>query len=348
MGRMEQARKQLAKAIACRYPNHDVEREEWLALAQSGQMRDAQPHLAELLINPGEDGAEICEAFVNGYFLTNQFNKALELLSTWEAAFPQDSQPHFFRGKYEEGRANFSEAVNAYRQGLLRESDRHELRLGLSRCLIALHQHEEASMLLDSLKAETPNHPDVLETLGRCLLQRGEMEKSLEVLNQLLNQDPRHVNARLLIARCYLEGRRYQEALSLLTELVAERSFDIEVRYSLAQALQAVGDTQHAAEEFRFVTVAREAISHARKMADTVISKEPSNADLRYQIGVILLKYESPEAGAGWLRSALEFAPDHPRANLALAEYYKQRGFLDLAKSHRKHTGRSDGVGDGP
>ena len=348
MGRMDKVCAHLAKAAVRSFPKRELDREEWLALAQSGQMRDAQPHLSELLVNPGDDGAEICEAYVNGFFLTNQFDRAFELLAAWEAAFPQDSQPYLFRGRYQEGRANFSEAIAAYRQGLFRESGRHDFLLNLSRCLIALHEHEEASQILTHLQTEMPNDAEVHEVMGRCLLQRGETEKSRQVLNKLLNLFPKHATARLLMARCYQEERRYQDSLTLLEELAAERSFDIEVRYSFALTLQSTGDTHRAAKEFQFVTTAREAIAQARQMADTVIAKEPRNADLRYQIGAILLKYESPEAGAGWLRSALEFDPNHQLSHRALAEFYEQRGLVDFARSHREQQQASKTSGKDP
>ena len=120
------------------------------------------------------------------------------------------------------------------------------------------------------------------------------------------------------------------------------------MRYSFALTLQSTGDTHRAAKEFQFVTTAREAIAQARQMADTVIAKEPRNADLRYQIGAILLKYESPEAGAGWLRSALEFDPNHQLSHRALAEFYEQRGLVDFARSHREQQQSSKTSGKDP
>ena len=336
LGRMDQAHEHLAKAWTRTYSKRELIREEWLALAQSGQMRDAHPHLSELLVNPGDDGAEICEAFVNGFFLTNRFPEAFELLSVWEGAFPQDSQPYLFRGRYQDGRANTSEAIAAYRQGLQRESGRRDLQLNLARGLVLLHEHDEATQILKRLQRETPNDVNVLEAVGRCLLQQGQAEESRRVLVKLLEVSPKHAMGRLLLARVHLEERDYPEALRFLKELADERRFDIEVRYSFALALQSMGDTRRAAEEFQFVTSAREAIARARQMADIVMAKEPQNADLRYQIGVILLKYESPEAGAGWLRSVLEFDPDHRLAHRALAEYYEQRDFTKLARTHRE------------
>src|SRR5262245_59055767 len=103
LGRMKEAREHLTRASLLSISSKAIAREEWLALAQSGQMREAYPHLSELLIDPGEDGPEICEAYVNGFFLTTRFRDAFELLTVWEKDFPQDSQPYLFRGRYFQG-----------------------------------------------------------------------------------------------------------------------------------------------------------------------------------------------------------------------------------------------------
>ena len=336
LGRMDKAREHLAKAWKLRFPQKNLIREEWLALAQSGQMRDADPHLAELLINPGDDGPEICEAYVNGYFLTNRFREAFDLLDVWQEAFPQDSQPYLFRGRYHESRSSPTEAIADYRRGLQRDAKHRDLQLNLARCLVVRHEHDEAAQILKRLQTETPNAVEVLEVAGQCLLQQGQLDESRQVLTKLLELSPQHALGRLLLARWHLQERQNPEALQLLEELAAERSFDIEVRYSFALALQQAGDDRRAGEEFRFVVAAREAMIQARQMVDRVVTKEPQNSDLRYRIGVILLQYESPEAGAGWLRSVLELDPQHRLTHRALAEYYEKRHFTELARTHRE------------
>lgn len=343
LGDMNSVRKHLESALRLGYPKKAILREEWLAQAQSGQMSEAEPHLSELLQDAGDDGAEICEAYVNGYFLTTRFREAFELLDVWQADFPKDAQPYLFRGRYLQSQNAAKEAVAAYREGLKLEPWRHDLQLNLARCLVALHEHAEAAEILNRLETQTPNDPEVLENLGTCLLQRGQLPESVRFLTRLLEIQPRHAGGRLTLARVYLQEQRHEEALGLLKELAAERPFDIEVRYSHALTLLAAGEKERAAEEFRFVKTAREAMDGARRMMEVVTRKEPGNVDLRYQIGSLLLKYESPESGAGWLRSVLEIDSSHRPTHEALVGYYELLGNRELADQHRRYLQRSTG-----
>lgn len=338
---MNSVRKHLEIALRFGHPKKAVFREEWLAQAQSGQMREADRHLSELLQDAGNDGAQICEAYVNGYFLTTRFREAFELLDVWQAAFPQDAQPYLFRGRYLEAQNSANVAAATYREGLMLEPWRHDLQLSLARCLLALHEYAEAAEILNRLEVQSPNDPEVLKYLGTCLLQGGQLPESVRFLTRLLDVQPQHAGGRLTLARVYLQEQRRDEAYSLLKELATERPFDTEVRYSYALALLSAGEKERAADEFRFVSTAREAMDKARRMMDIVSRREPENVELRYQIGSLLLQYESPESGAGWLRSVLEIDANHRPTHEALVGYYDRIGSKDLADLHRRHLQQS-------
>src|SRR5947207_1480547 len=79
----------------------DAVRREWiLTNAQSGRLGEAEPALERLLVDPQDDGAEICEAFVTGYFANYRIDSAMQLLDAWERDYPTDGQPHYLRGKF--------------------------------------------------------------------------------------------------------------------------------------------------------------------------------------------------------------------------------------------------------
>ena len=63
-GHLDKVHESLEQAAKLGVTRNRIRREEWLAMAQAGQMKEARPHLSELLINPGDDGPEICEAYV--------------------------------------------------------------------------------------------------------------------------------------------------------------------------------------------------------------------------------------------------------------------------------------------
>lgn len=337
-GEMNLVRTYLESALRCGLARTKVEREEWLALAQSGQMREAGPHLAELLENAGEDGQDICEAFVNGFFQTNRFDRGFELLEVWQKQYPDDAQPFLFRGRYLEAYGSSSVAANAYRDGLKKAPERLDLKIGLARCLNQTHEHAESSQILQTLRIGHPRDPEILNLLATNLMERGLLNEARRVLSELQAIAPKHPNARLLLGQLHLQSSQSDEAVEVLGRLAAERPFDVNARYAYARALLAHGESEKASDEFRFVSTAREELTHARSLVETVNSKEPNNVELRHKIGVLLLQYESPDAGAGWLRSVLEIAPNHGPTHARLADYYKSMNNIRLERSHRQRA----------
>lgn len=344
LGKMLQVRSHLENALRLGYDVKAVTREQWLAQAQSGQMREAEPHLASLLVNQDEDVRNVSEAYVNGFFLTNKLADAFRLLDVWQADFPDDPQPYVFRGQFFESRTRFADAENAYREALHRGPQRIDLQIRLARCLVVLRKYDEGRLQIDKILAKSSRHPpEVQEILANCLFEQGEAEECRRLTEQLLTESPRNVTLRKLSVKLQLQEGQSPTVPSLLTELVTERPFDLEVRYLYATTLQGAGETKRAADEFQFVAAARNEIARARKLQETIEFHQPANVDLRYQIGEILLKYESPEAGAGWMRSVLEIDPTHQPAHQALADYYQRIRAYEQAQEHRAHLKGSPG-----
>jgi len=98
-GDIGDARNWLGVALALGTDRRAVQREMILASAQAGRMRDAELWLNELLLHPGDDGQDIFEAFVTGFYVNNEFGKADTLTTSWIADFPDNSYPWIFRAK---------------------------------------------------------------------------------------------------------------------------------------------------------------------------------------------------------------------------------------------------------
>ncbi|MCA9069661.1 MAG: hypothetical protein KDA84_12090, partial [Planctomycetaceae bacterium] len=117
LGKFEKVHDQLLQAERAGFDPERIQRERWLTLAQSGRMREVELHLPTLLTSPGEDGPEICEAFVNGYFSTYRFDQGLQILDVWKKDFPDDPQPYVFSGQYYRHLEDWKKAEEAFREG---------------------------------------------------------------------------------------------------------------------------------------------------------------------------------------------------------------------------------------
>ena len=334
LGRMNEVRHHLLRARALGWPRDLVQREEWLAMAQSGQIASAEPYLGELLRNQRDDGAEICEAFVEGYFASYRFTKGLLLVDAWETDFPNDPRPHLYRGLAFENSKSWDKAAQSYRRAVELSSDDTNCRLRLAGVLINLHKYDEAVEHLQVCLDSHSDDPDVLCRYSECLRAQGQIDKSRMVLTQALTRDPHHQQSRLNMGQLELMGGDFEAAIRWLRRLCDETPTDVEARYALAQSLQAAGQTDAARSHFDFVTESREKMQEVQRLTDPDRFR-PDDPEVRYQIGIRLLRYDNPSHGAAWLRSVLEVDPGHQATHATLAEFYASIGSTDLAEHHR-------------
>jgi Tfp pilus assembly protein PilF len=341
-GDMEGVRRHLRSAWQLGFPADRIEREEWLAMAQSGQMREAYPQLSQLLLDPRDDGQEICEAYVNGLFVACRFHEAFELLDVWQSEYPQESQPYLFRARYQALVGDTKSAVQTCRDGLRLEPDRYELQVLLAMYLVALHDFDEADKTLLELLEKHSNDTAVLATWSECLVAQGRNQEAAGVLSRLLQIEPENVKGRLAAAQLELDAGRKTAALEQAQSIVHACPYDVEARMLLATCLQACGMREEAQAEFRRADRSRQALQDMRLLWEAVLTDQPDDVEIRYQLGITIMEHNSPEAGASWLRSVLELDPHHLGAHRALAEYYERIESHDLARKHREMAERTE------
>jgi tetratricopeptide (TPR) repeat protein len=316
-----------------------VQRETWLLWAQSGRLEEAEPHLASLLMDPGDDGPDICHAYVLGYFAGFRFQQASELLDAWEKQYPQDAQPYFMRGYLMAALQRKRDSAAAYRQGLEIAPHETAMRCRLADVLIETHELDEAGEHLRQCLEEDPQDPDILLSWATWLFARGDAEQACAVLEQLLGIAPGQFEGQRLLGEVELSRGRYREALRCLEPAAKQRPYDRKCRYLLGRALVALGRDVEAKPHLDYSSEAGRAILRMEDQVPTLVSR-PDDAQLRYEIGTTLLKYGSPDDGVKWLQTVLRLQPDHPGAHQALAAYYEARGDRQRALPHRQHRRR--------
>ncbi len=312
-----------------------LEREQWLTLAQSGQIQEAEPHLRQLLQNPGEDAPEICEAFVAGYFRNYQYPRAIPMLTAWEADFPQDPRPHELRGVWFRDAGRWREAAAFYEKALELAPGLTRIRRDMAVCLQELHEYDKAETQFLQCLSETPDDNLLLTYWGELLLSTGKAAEAKSVLQRVLNVDSGNQNARFAMARTLLMDGDAKAAVEFLQPLHREKPSDSAIQYSLASALQASGKTEQAAEMFKQVTVSEEKLRQKTVLIDS-LDQDPNQPDVRYEIAMISMNHESPEEGLRWLLSVIDLNPRHAASHVALADYYHRIGNAELTDKYRK------------
>ena len=334
-GKLDLVREHLMTAWDQGVPVERLEREQWLTLAQSGQIQEAEPHLRQLLQNPGDDAPEICEAFVAGYFRNYQFSRALPMLTAWEADFPDDPRPHELRGLWFQDAGRWREAAASYEKALELVPGQTRIRRDMAICLSELHEYDKAETQFLQCLRETPDDSLLLIYWGELLLSNGKASEARSVFQGVLNVDPGNHNARFAMARTLLIDGDAKAALEILQPLHVENPSDSAVQYSLASALQASGKTEQAAEMFQQVTAAEEQLRRKQVMIDS-LDQDPNQPEVRYEIAMISMNHESPDEGLRWLLSVIDLDPRHAASHVALADHYHRIGNAELKEKHRE------------
>lgn len=336
-GRMSAVKEHLTLAQEYGLARERIEREQWLALAQDGQMRAAEPHLSELLLKPDGDEQEILNAYVIGYLKAQSLGKAKQLLDAWAKDFPNTAEPHFLRGVIEQDATSWGPAIEHFQTALAADPKHPRAALHLAHCLLSMKRHQEALTYFERASQLPAAEREAKVGMAQCLTDLGRNEEARTLLQDVLIQEPQHMEATLELARLEVDNAEYDQALERLQRLYQRRPRDYDVRFTLATALRGLGRAEEAKEHFEVVSLARSALRRASTLADGT----GQDLETRYQIGLIYLEYGDPKQGVLWLRSVLDENPDHTPTHIALAEYYDSKAdesseFQELAAFHRE------------
>lgn len=334
-GEFDAMRRNLAQANLLGYSRKRIQREQLLAAAQFGQITEALPKLKDLLLDPGEDGPDICEAYANGLFLSYRFGEAFQLLDAWEKDFPNDPQPVAFRGEFAMTTFAWAQAEKHFERALSLAPRRWDIRLKLSKVQITLQKYSEAEQHVRSVMKIRANDPEVQYALGLILVEQGNFDGARAALDAVLKSQPEHFDALLARGQLEMNAGRYAEAVKQLELAVSVRNYDSQGRYALANALQRAGRPNEALPHFEFSTKAREAQARLQELLMQV-TNDALNLETRYEITDILKNYGSPAERSAWLRSIIEIDPNQRRAHLELAEHYEVTGRPEAAEHHRQ------------
>ena len=309
-------------------------REEWLAMAQAGQMAEVEPHLPTLLVDPGDDGPEICEAFANGYMVSYRYSEAFAVVDAWQKDFPADAQPHVFRGMVANNNSAWTAAAQHFQKAFELAPQRDDVRLQLANALLVLRNTADAAAHFQQLLKSRPNDPEVQAGWGRTLLELGRLDEAREIFSKALKAHPQDFNTLLSFGQVELNANQIDVALPLLQQAVAIDPDDSEAHNSLAAALQRAGHPNEARTHFEFVAKEHELSSRMQTLRDR-ITHAPKNLEARFELAELLRGKSRQSERIKWLRSIIEIDPKHSAAHAALAEHYERIGDTEMAMKHR-------------
>lgn len=268
---------------------------------------------------------------MNGYFLLHNVDFAFRIIEAWKADYPLDPQPFFFAGIFFEQLGISAKSVPELKRALELAPHRNDIRVRLAKQLFDIQEVEQAATEANLVLRVDSANPNAKVILAKCLNVAGKSAEAIRSLEQVVSTSPQCVEAFATLGQVQVETRQYGSAVRSLERAVELKPFDSGLRYSLANALVASGKHEEAKPHFQTVSAAKLQLSTINQLKDAV-TKSPDSADLRYEIGWRLLKFDDPVQGELWLRGALEIEPAHEKSRSALVEHYQLAGKPELAR----------------
>ena len=324
MGQLDQSALALKRAQQLHVSLTRLQREQWLGQAQSGQLREAEPHLSTLLMDPQEDTEEICDAYVLGYIRTQRQNQALQILKSWIGDSPKSPRPYILRARILELTANYKAAADDLGRAVALDPSNAEASFELAS---VLQQGSDCVRAMPYFERNL-NHPKFASRahlgLARCLKTSGSNDRVRSLLEKAIALQPKNTAAMSELGRLDLESEKYASAIGILQRAVALAPRDEEIHFLLAQCLKADGKAEEAQPHFDFVQKFREAFQELSRLEDR-LSKNPMDVAALVRAGEILMDVSDPEEGVVRLLSALQIDPKNADARKLLAEHYDRR-----------------------
>ncbi|MCX7401125.1 MAG: tetratricopeptide repeat protein [Planctomycetales bacterium] len=329
---------------------------EYLLLeAQTGRIRHVAEQLNALLQQGGEDGAEICEAYVNGAMMIGATEVAMTILPVWKQEYPQDPQPYYAMARILEYQQNIPDAIRELETANSKDSRHWPSRYALARILYGENRIEEAQQQLE-IATQMQSNAAPLLLKAKCLRALGQLQEAHSALAPFATLDRNTVLESFSIVgepeRGYpieyelgtLEAAlgNHAEARRLLEKVLQNDPNHLDARYARALSLRDLGESKLAETELAEVHRIRTVLTEIDRLVDD-INKSPAEPHLeaRCRIGELFLKYENARRGVFWLQEALNKDPSYRPAHKLLADYYdslkvREPEYAALADRHRK------------
>ena len=345
----------LVAAVNAGMDRSRVRREFVLLEAQTGRIRQVAAELNTMLQDGGDDGAEICEAYVNGAMMIGATEVALTILPVWKQEFPLDPQPHYALARILDYQQKVAEAIEELETANAKDARHWPSRYSLARILFGENRIEEALIQLDiAVQMRANAAPQLLR--AKCLRALGELGKAHSVLAPLAQLEPELIQSSFSMVGEPQQGLpiefelgtleaalgNHREARRLLEIVLDADPNHLDARYARALSLRELGESPLAETELAEVHRIRTLLTEIDRMVDE-INRTPNEPHLeaRCRIGELFVKYENARHGVFWLQEALNKDPNYRPAHELLADYYDTRKIREpeysvLADEHRR------------
>lgn len=351
-GHIDDVREHLENAMRLGWPKKDVRFQLTLLAFQAGD-RNAEVELKQMMLRPMDDhtAEQLYEALSLGYLAEYRASDAMMVLDHWVRWRPNCVRPRLLRAEVYDITNNSVKIEEEFRKILEVEPENYSAHLGLAHVLQRNHDTVQAQAHFRFCHRQWPDDPVATTGIASCLKHEGKMAEARQVLNEMLKEKylPRPQRAAALSALGELaeQERDVATAIKLLTEAVELDPYNSQWHYRLGVCLAKSGRKDEA-QRYTERAAEIDRLLERRSELELEMLDRPDDAELRYEIGEVLLKLGFPKPSAAMMLSALRWDPGHQGAHAALAKYYEEIDRDDLAQKHRTLVAPDEQRGEKP
>ena len=332
-GDFREVERLLHEASKAGVPRKEIQRERWLAMAQTNQFEAMQSHWDELLKDARDDEPEIARAHYAWAMLYHNHDLAKWTLELWHEDYPQDPEPLVLLGRYCQSMFNWEGAEKAYRDALAIAPNNDECQMLLAKALQVRLNTTEAIPLFENYLRRHPDDLTAVRGLAESLATRGDYAEAIRIFQEALQKDPNDALLQKSYGELLLSSGDAVAAVAVLEKAHHTIPEHANLANSFAKALKACGRSSEAEPLFAFVAESQPKLVEMANL-EKQLRDQPGNLELRMKIAAIVAKFVSRRDAIRWYENLLSVAPKYKPAHQELADLYRALGEEKLARLH--------------
>lgn len=261
----------------------------------------------------------ILEVLIQHDLNTYQLWQALDDYTLYLKARPDDLLALLGRGFVWERFLYFSDALLDYRHAVASHPDSEQAHLKLANTLLIVGTPDEAEQHYRWLEGVRPNRLEVLLGLARCSRKLGRTAEAARRFDDILAKAPDQGEALWERGEVEMILGNAAAAEVLLKKAVGRLPFDRRVHYAMYRCLLQLDRPKEAESANARVAELDADLKRLNEIRQAVL-KQPSDAALRCEGGLIFLRNGERAEGIHWLQYALRIDPGNEAARTALAK----------------------------
>jgi len=310
--------------------------ERLLLQAARGEVDAVAPRLRERLQHQDANSRQIKEAWISGLLARFRWGEAGQYLTEWLAESPEDPWALYLFARLQEQRDDLEGAKEYYRRLVELDPEHDEARQRLAQLLVQTRHGEEAEPHVRVLLTRWQPPPRELQVLwAKTLILLGRLDEAQATLDAVLTEHPHYPPALAERGKVALFQEQPQEAIRYLAEAVRLDPGDLAIRHQYATVLSQHGRETEAAEQRKMIQQLEADGERIKALIEGPLQREPNNAAIHHEIGMIALRAGQITEALRWFHSALRIDPQHTPTHRVLMVYYEETGQPALAARHR-------------